>query len=590
MNSKFSLLICIMFILLNSCKTSSVGGLNHLHQQVTENLLLLKNTSTDNMLVAIRKNDTTGIRMAFLQLRNTYKKIEAPLEYFLPGTARGLNGPAITEVEAEEHKESEPTGLQVMETFIYPEYHPEDSSELIRACRNFQAMVKRALQLWEVTTPKEAQWIDAAYFELIRIATLGITGFDTPLCQEAVKESHTALKSVEDILFHLKKLPKSWKGYMDTAVIMMTVKSFAEFDRAAFLRGPYKQLFESLASIRIKNNAVVNNYAMNPAAKNIFGDGFLNPDFFAPDSLVSKPELADLGRKLFFSPMLSLNGKHSCASCHQPEKFYTDQLALSENIHGNLLSRNTPGLINTAFQTSYFWDMRVMNLEMQANAVIENANEMHGSIKQVAQKLNNNSKWKQSFFAAFGGDPGTTVSPERITTALAAFQRTLSTFNSPFDRYMLGLDSAVDENVIAGFNLFTGKAKCATCHFLPTFSGLVPPYYDKMESEVIGTPATANNKLKDKDPGRFAIHPVPAWENSFKTPTVRNIEFTFPYMHNGVYNTLEQVVDFYNAGGGLGLGLDYPNQTLAPDSLHLTTIEKNQLIYFMKSLSGKLPF
>jgi cytochrome c peroxidase len=419
---------------------------------------------------------------------------------------------------------------------------------------------------------------------------MGITGFDTPGCLAGVAETHTALESIDSILFYLGKTPPAWTENLKAAKTLVSGKGFDEFDRAGFLRGPWQKLFASLGQIRQSEGTVLEKSAINKGAVSLFGNGFLNLDFFAPDTMISKPELAALGKKLFFDPRLSMHEKFSCATCHQPEKYYTDQLPLSDNIHGTPLSRNTPGLINTAFQTNYFWDMRVLNLEMQARSVIENANEMHGSLDKVAEKLNNDEPLKNAFQSVYGGEINKAISPERITAALAAFQRTLSDFESPFDDYMNGNDTVVTMDAVAGFNLFMGKAKCATCHFPPTFAGLVPPFFDKMESEVIGTPATAANNKKDADPGRYAIHPVPAWENSFKTPTVRNSEFTFPYMHNGVYKTLEQVVDFYNAGGGAGMGIDYPNQTLPTDSLHLNDTEKKQLVVFMKSLSGKTPY
>lgn len=136
---------------------------------------------------------------------------------------------------------------------------------------------------------------------------------------------------------------------------------------------------------------------------------------------------------------------------------------------------------------------------------------------------------------------------------------------------------------IAGFNLFTGKAKCATCHFIPLTNGTVPPSFMKSESEVLGVP-DATKKL-DADLGKFELTKAAIHRNSFKTPTVRNIELTAPYMHNGVFKTLEEVVNFYNEGGGNGLGFNLQNQTLPEDKLKLTALEKKQLIAFMKTLT-----
>jgi cytochrome c peroxidase len=177
-----------------------------------------------------------------------------------------------------------------------------------------------------------------------------------------------------------------------------------------------------------------------------------------------------------------------------------------------------------------------------------------------------------------------------VTKALAHFIRGLDQWDSPFDRYVRGETPFLDPAAKRGFNLFTGKAACATCHFPPTFGGIVPPRYTETESEVLGVPetfpATAGSSLRfDGDLGRGLVHHNPIFRRAFKTPSVRNAELTGPYMHNGGINTLNDVLDFYNAGGGVGLGLDVPHQTLPPDSLGLTRREMNDIVAFMKSLT-----
>ena len=140
---------------------------------------------------------------------------------------------------------------------------------------------------------------------------------------------------------------------------------------------------------------------------------------------------------------------------------------------------------------------------------------------------------------------------------------------------------------INGFNLFMGKAKCATCHYVPLFNGSKPPTYYYQESEVIGVPATADtlHPLLDSDSGRIHTLNLDFFNHAFKTPTLRNIALTAPYMHNGVYKTLEEVIDFYDKGGGQGLGLSLPNQTLPADKLQLTKTEKKNLKAFLLTLT-----
>jgi len=177
------------------------------------------------------------------------------------------------------------------------------------------------------------------------------------------------------------------------------------------------------------------------------------------------------------------------------------------------------------------------------------------------------------------------IRKKSVVRALSAYVSTLNAFNSRFDRNMRGeLDDFTDQEIL-GMNLYMGKALCATCHFLPLTNGTVPPNFRETEKEVIGTPETAENKEVDDDEGFYWVYKEGIHKYMFKTPTVRNIQFTAPYMHNGVYETLEQVMDFYNKGGGGGMGFDLPHQTLPFDSLSLSNAEQQAIIAFMKTLS-----
>jgi cytochrome c peroxidase len=243
-----------------------------------------------------------------------------------------------------------------------------------------------------------------------------------------------------------------------------------------------------------------------------------------------------------------------------------------------MIQRNTPTLANIAFQRVFFADSRVSYLEDQAIAVISNENEMHGSLEKSALAIQKNKEYVEQFNKAF---PKKEINAFAIKNALASYIRSLSHYDSKFDRYMQNKTSfTADEK--AGFNVFAGKGKCATCHFIPLTNGTVPPNFDRSESEILGVPS--RNKKLDGDLGKFVVTQAAIHNFSFKTPTIRNIALTAPYMHNGVYKTLEEVIDFYNEGGGLGLGFDLPNQTLPEDKLNLSDIEKKQLITFMKTL------
>jgi len=175
---------------------------------------------------------------------------------------------------------------------------------------------------------------------------------------------------------------------------------------------------------------------------------------------------------------------------------------------------------------------------------------------------------------------------QNICNAIASYERTLIALNSRFDQYMNG-KAVLNNDELKGFNLFMGKARCGSCHFMPLFSGAKPPRYYYIESEVLGVPVNTNKKHAklDNDSGRYLITGSPVHIFSFKTPSLRNAAVTAPYMHNGVFNTLEEVVDFYNNGGGKGLHIAPPNQSLAFDKLNLSKEEKKDIVLFIKTLT-----
>src|SRR5690606_10242612 len=208
------------------------------------------------------------------------------------------------------------------------------------------------------------------------------------------------------------------------------------------------------------------------------------------------------------------------------------------------------------------------------------------------ETLESDSVYQTLFVEAFPEFAGKrVVNKSTVSQALASYMISLKSFNSPFDKYVRGETTEIDASVKRGFNLFMGKAACGTCHFAPTFAGLAPPMYQDSESEVLGVLKDPKAEVPevDGDRGRGVNkHPMEKvwfYDQSFKTVTVRNVEVTGPYFHNGAYETLEEVMDFYNNGGAVGIGLDLPHQTLAGDSLKLNNTEIQDIISFMKSLS-----
>jgi cytochrome c peroxidase len=182
------------------------------------------------------------------------------------------------------------------------------------------------------------------------------------------------------------------------------------------------------------------------------------------------------------------------------------------------------------------------------------------------------------------------VTLKQIEAALSAYLTTLQPMNSPFDRFIAGDRQALSSKQKKGFNLFMGKAQCGTCHFAPLFNGTTPPFFNRSEYEVLGVPGlkASASKIPDEDLGRYELYPISAYRRAFKTPTVRNALQTAPYMHNGCFKTLQAVLDFYNQGGGAGIGLASPEQTLSEKKLQLSPDEIGDIIAFIGSLTDDL--
>lgn len=318
----------------------------------------------------------------------------------------------------------------------------------------------------------------------------------------------------------------------------------------------------------------------------LFDRNFLKVDSFYRQQYPSNAAMVQLGKKLFFENAISGNGKRSCGSCHQPEKYFTDGLPKSTTLDGHgTVPRNAPTLLYAAYQYSQDWDGKARSIEEQVVNVMHNKDEMAADSATVIATLERSSNYSGLFQRAFSGHPA--ISITNLATAVAAYVRTLAPFNSAFDRYMQGDHKAMSAAQKSGFNLFMGKAQCGTCHFAPVFNGLTPPDYKATEYEVLGTPLTGDLKHPRIDPdlGRAASYPSRYYRMAFKTPTVRNIAKTGPYMHNGSFHNLQTVLDFYNKGGAQGIGLNVPEQSLSAEPLKLSPKEINHIIAFLHTLT-----
>ncbi|MGA0555446.1 cytochrome-c peroxidase [Larkinella sp. VNQ87] len=532
-----------------------------------------------------------SLRRTFLDSRRRFKKLEHFTEYYLPGSSRLINGTPLDEVEVEETKAFEPGGYQVIEELLFAEDTGLDRTELVRQLQNLRNQFVRVRTVWEATALTDAHVFDALRLQVFRIISLGIAGFDTPLCRTALPEAAISLASLRTYLsFYAEHdgFEALHQRFQEAEMYLTKHPDFDTFDRAHFILTLANTLSTDL--LAYQKTAGIQPFtevrALRADAATLFEPNAFNPDFWAPHAgMRTNPAKVLLGEKLFADPILSADNTRSCASCHQPDKAFTDGLPKNTTLSGNrLVSRNTPTLINAALQNSQFYDMRSQTLENQSLDVVHNVDEMRGSLEEAARKLQQRPEYISRFKQAFPDSKGT-IRPVDIQNALSAYERSLVRLNARFDRYMRGEKTALSVEEVAGFNLFMGKAKCGICHFMPLFNGTIPPGFTKTESEIIGVPVRPNAKQLDPDPGRYALTKLPSLKNAFKTPTVRNIERTAPYMHNGAFETLDEVIDFYDKGGAAGLGIELENQTLPADRLNLTKSEKAALKAFLTALT-----
>ena len=255
----------------------------------------------------------------------------------------------------------------------------------------------------------------------------------------------------------------------------------------------------------------------------------------------------------------------------------------------DFLPRNSPSLINVVYNHLIMLDGKHISLQDQTKAVITEPTELGGTEAAILKKVLSCPTYKKAFTKLLALTPQETeITFEHITSAITFYYSKFSKYYAPFDNAM-NKTALLNDEARKGFNIFMGKAQCATCHFVPQFNGVKPPFVGS-EFEVIGVPADTFFHALSTDKGRYLVNPAKETMNAFRTGSLRNAQFTGPYMHNGVFKTMEEVIDFYDAGGGAGKGLSVDNQTLSADSLHLDKDQKRQLIQFMQSLTEKIAF
>jgi cytochrome c peroxidase len=571
-----------------------------------EQYYLLQLNNFEKNITSFRKDivahlSQKQLQQRFFNCRLAYKKVAVLSEFFNGYETKLLNGPALDWViEDNPGTIIFPQGLQVAEQLVFSTEWKKDIYQQLQNTADdiLKTIYRLKNEPGLINKFNDEQVWDAIRSATIRLIALGITGYDSPIAQYSLTEARTSLSTIKDILLIFKKKSAGNTNSITSLVDLINKadiylaahNAFNHFDRFVFISQYINPFYSRLVTTRQQLSIPIPQ-GSNPVdlnAQSIFAAKALNIDFYSPgkDYLATADRIL-LGKKLFSDPILSSTRTRSCASCHKPEQAFTDGLKVPTAMdEETILTRNTPTLWNSALQTKQFMDSRTDVLENQLDQVVHNTNEMKGSLKAAVIDLKKDTAYFLFFKKAYANQPEP-VNPFTIGNAISSYVRSLLSYNSRFDKAINSTASILTTNEIKGFNLFMGKAKCATCHFIPVFNGLVPPIYTETESEVIGVPETKNKKpaIIDPDLGKFYFSTATIHKYSFKTPTIRNIELTPPYMHNGVFTTLEEVMEFYNNGGGKGLHIAPPNQTLPFEKLNLSKKEIADVIAFMKTLT-----
>ena len=558
------------------------------------------------------RDELLKIKVQIDLARDKMKGIDFWLRYLDPIGYKKINGPLPVEWETEVFEKFEKpykrigAGLTLAALYLEEPTCEKDSLlQLIQA-----SMLATDGYRADSTTkvlPNFGHFYFCNRLYLLNLAAIYTTGFECPDPERIIPELRFMMNQVQeiyhayDISFPEQKLsPEYWNLYQNAIqFIQKQPEDAAEFDHFSFIRLYINPLFklnqESIRRFEIFSESFVD-YSLNNESKSIFDkDLYYGQNvkglFLRVKDDKTLAEIEALGKLLFYDPILSGNNLRSCASCHKSDAYFTDTIsttALQFN-QTDHLPRNTPSLINVPYNHLLMLDGNHISLQNQAKAVLNNPLELNSDPSSLLKKVLSCTEYKTIFTNLLKETPQEPeITLNHIVSAITLYYNKFSLSYAPFDDAM-DRNYTLSEAEHRGFNLFMSKAQCATCHFVPQFNGVKPPYVGS-EFEVLGVPADKLYHKLSEDKGRYTVNPAFETLHAFRTGSLRNIAYTKPYMHNGVFTTLDEVIDFYDSGGGVGNGLRLENQTLASDSLHLTPLEKKDLIVFLNTLNEKIPF
>lgn len=542
-----------------------------------------------------------------LQNRLKLKAIDFFLRYLDPVQYKKINGPLPIEWETEVFEKFEKPYRRIGAGYTLALQYLEDELVSQDSMVSLLAPAVTAINSYRA----DSNMVNFRSFDpfflcnrlfLLNLAAIYTTGFECPDKTSVIPEMVYAMKEISVFYrvfnqsFPDHPLTDEYLNLYDRAIIFCEAQPSVidSFDHFLFIRDYVNPLFrqnqEMIASYNVKSRSY-NDYSINKESRSLFSKTLFRAQstkgvFLRIYDSSTLAELDRLGKLLFYDPILSGNNKRSCVSCHKPREYFTDtSKANAIGFDGkNLLTRNTPSLLNAVSNHLVMADGKHLSLLDQTRAVVQSPTEMGSTLEELMKKILSCGEYRRSFERLLKFTPAyDQVEVDHIASAITYYYGKFSGLCSPFDR-AINKEEEISPEQKSGFNIFMGKAQCGTCHFVPVFNGVKPPYIGS-EFEVLGVPQDSGYRRISDDQGRYLVNPAEETLHAFRTGTIRNSASTGPYMHNGVFKSLEQVIDFYDKGGGKGRGLLVNNQTLESDSLHLTPAEKRALISFIYSLN-----
>lgn len=590
----------------NAYENFYIDRLNDFDRSQSSLLSIIKTADLHN------QTGLNTIKNAIDSCRLQLKGIDIWLRYLEPTVYKKINGPLPVEWENEVFEKYEKpykrtgAGLTLAELYLDEKNINSDSLiYLIQSSVNAVQIFNADSITNELKTPDH--FLLANRLFLLNLAAIYTTGFECPDTNNIIPELRFMLQAVSKIYntynesFSSKPLTENYLELYNQAIdfVKNQPAQFSLFDHFNFIKNYINPLF-AINQKLINAYGIVsksyNDYTLNDSCYSIFNKSLYTAQSakgifsVVGDSAVLN-QIKETGKLLFYDPILSGNNKRSCASCHKPDEYFTDSSlpTAMQFDNANHVARNTPSLINAIYNHLLMLDGKHISLQNQMKDVITNPTELNSNEKDLLEKVLSCKKYKDAFKSFLKYTPEEkNISIDHIVSAISFYYAGFSNYYAAFDEAMNN-NKNLDEESVKGFNLFMSKAQCATCHFVPNFNGVKPPFISS-EFEVLGVPADTGFTKLDADSGRFKINKADETLNAFRTGSLRNIMHTAPYMHNGVFKTINEVIDFYNDGGGNGKKLIVPNQTLSADSLKLNETEKQQLITFLQSLNENIVF